>query len=161
MQRGKMHPDRMQWIPCSVIECSVFHAAWRNGTLFNAVDFMQHDWMQWIPWSMIECNGFMQHCPKHPDWMQWIPCSVVECRVFHAFWCNGSRLYAVESMQRGPMHPDWMQWILCSMAQSISIECVDSIHCDWIQCAPCSVFKCIPIECSGVYAVWRNGTHWM
>ena len=27
MQRGKMHPDWMQWIPCSVIKCSRFHTA--------------------------------------------------------------------------------------------------------------------------------------
>ena len=131
MQPGKIHPDWMQWILCSMIECS---------------GFLQHEWMQWIFCSMaqsipIECSGFRAACPKtsrlnavdtmQHDWMQWmlcsmaqmhpdrmqrIPCSVIECRIFHTYWCNGFRLYAVESMQRGPMHPDWMQWILCSMA---------------------------------------------
>ena len=67
MQHGPKHPDWMQWNPCRVlkcipIECIVFPAVWRNGTLLNAVDFMQHDWMQWVLCSMaksipIECSG--------------------------------------------------------------------------------------------------------
>jgi len=71
-----MHPDGMQWILCSMIECSGFHAAW-----LNAVDFMQHG-------------------PKHPDGMQWILCSMIECSVLHAARKNASRLNAVDSMQR-------------------------------------------------------------
>jgi hypothetical protein len=66
----------MQWILCSMIECSGFHAAW-----LNAVDFMQHG-------------------PKHPDGMQWILCSMIECSVLHAARKNASRLNAVDSMQR-------------------------------------------------------------
>ena len=94
--------------------------------------------------------------------MQWIPCSVIKCRRIHALWCNGSRLYAVESMQRGPMHPDRMQWILCSMAQSIPMECsgfhaarLNAVYSmqrgkmrpDSVQRIPCS-----EIECSGFHA---------
>ena len=157
MQPGKMHPDWMQWIPCSMIECSGFHAAWRNGTLWNAADFMLHDWMQWIPCSMIECSGFhatwrnwtlwnavdSMQC----DWMQWIP----------AAWLN-----AVYFLQLGPKHPDLMQWIFCSMSQNIQIECsqyrsawlnaVDFMqhgqkHPDGMQWIPCIV-----IECSELHA---------
>ena len=115
MQRGKMHPHWMQWFPCSVIECSVFHAAWRNGTqlnariyaaLLNAVDSK----------SKIECSGFYAAWPKasrlnavdsmHCDWMQWTACNVVkcipiECSGFHAAW-----LSAVNSIQLSKMNPD-------------------------------------------------------
>ena len=91
---------------------------------------------------MTACSGFMQHGPKLPDSMQWIPFSVIECRGFLAFWRNGSRLYAVESIQRGPMHPvecsgfyaAWpktsrlSQWISCSVVQLILIECTNSMH---------------------------------
>ena len=146
---GFLQHDWMQWIFCSMaqsipIECSGFHAAWRNGTL----------WMQWILCSMIECSGFhaawlnavdfMQHGPKHPDWMQWIPWSIIECRVFHALWRNGSRLYAVESMQWGPMHPDWRKWVLCSMAQIIPIEC-SGLYAAWLQ-------QCNPLCSSVIHA---------
>ena len=146
----------MQWIPCSVMEWSLFHTVWSYGTLLYAVDFMQHDWVQWIPWSMIECSGFYAAWPKASrlntvDYMQrqWM-------RGFHALWRNGSWLYAVESMQRGPRHPDWIQWILWGMAQSIRLNAVDFMHCDWMQCTPCSEVKCIPIECSGFHAASLN-----
>ena len=48
MQRGPMDLERMQWIPCSVvqwilIERSGFHAFWRNGSQLNAVNSMQRD----------------------------------------------------------------------------------------------------------------------
>ena len=48
MQRGPMDLERMQWIPCSVvqwilIERSGFHASWRNGSQMNAVNSMQRD----------------------------------------------------------------------------------------------------------------------
>ncbi|MDD0708805.1 hypothetical protein PS028_23720, partial [Shigella sonnei] len=48
MQRGPMDLERMQWIPCSVvqwilIERSGFHASWRNGSQLNAVNSMQRD----------------------------------------------------------------------------------------------------------------------
>ena len=150
------------------IECSGLHAAWLKSYRLNAVDSMQRDWMQWIPCTvkngtLLNAVDFMQHGPKHPDWMQWIPCSVIEWRGFHALWCNGSRLYTVDSMQWGPMHPDWMQCVLCSMAKSIPIECswfhalglnaVYCMHCDWIQITPCSVVKCIPSECSELHAL--------
>ena len=145
MQRGKMHPDWMRWIPCSVkewnpIECSGFHAAWRNGTLLNAVDFMQHG-------------------PKHPDRMQWIPCIVIEWSVIHAAWLNASRLNAVYSIQR-----DWMKCIPCSVTKWNPIECsgfyaarlnaVDfmqhgPMHPDWMQW-----ITCIVIECSVLHAAW-------
>ena len=91
---GPMDLDWMQWIPCSVFECSLCHAAWRNETLLNAVDFMQHDWMQWIPCSMIECSG---------------------C---YAAWPNASRLNAVDSM-----HCDWIQFTPCTLVKCIPIEC--------------------------------------
>ena len=127
----------------------------------------------------------MQPGKMHPDWMQWIPCSVSECRWFHALWCNGSRLYAVESMQWGPMHPDWMQWIPCSLVKCIPIECSgfhaaslnaeDSLHFgamdpDCMQWSPFSEAQCIPLNAvdfmqhgpkhpdwvSGFHAVWCN-----
>ena len=116
LQRGPLDLDWMQWIPCSVFECSVFHAAWRNGTLLNAVDFMKHDRMQWIPCSMIECSGFYAAWPKasrlnavdsmYCDWMQSTPCSLVkwipiECSGFHAVWLN-----AVNDIQLSKMNPD-------------------------------------------------------
>ena len=46
MQRGPMDLERMQWIPCSVvqwilIERSGFHAFWRIGSQLNAVNSMQ------------------------------------------------------------------------------------------------------------------------
>ena len=119
----------MQWILCSMIECSGFHAAW-----LNAVDFMQHgpnhpDWIQCIPWSVNECEDSMHCGAMDPDCMQWSPCSeaqgiTIECSGFHALWLN-----AVNSMQRGKMNPDWMQWI------------------------PWSV-----IECTVFHEVWSNGT---
>ena len=148
----------MQWILCSMMECSGFHAAW-----LNAVDFMKH-------------------APKHPDWMQWIPCSVIECSVIHAAWLNASRLNAVYSIQR-----DWMQCIPCSVKKRYTIECseyyaawlnavdsmqhdwcsgfytawpkafrlyaVDSLLRHWMQRIPCSVAQWIPIVCSVVHAV--------
>ena len=48
MQRGPMNLERLQWIPCSVvqwilIERSGFHASWRNGSQLNAVNSMQRD----------------------------------------------------------------------------------------------------------------------
>ena len=41
MNCGAMAPDCMQWIPCRVIECSVFYAEWCNVSRLNAVDCMQ------------------------------------------------------------------------------------------------------------------------
>ena len=140
-------------IPCSMIEWSGFHAAWRNGTLLNAGDFMQHDWMQWIPSAWLNEVDFLQHGHKHPDWMPWIPCSVVKCilierSVYNAAWLNGSPFNAVDSMQRGPIDLNWMQWIPCIMAQWIPIECSEidaawlnavysmqpgKMHPDWMQ----------------------------
>ncbi|MFW1860142.1 hypothetical protein [Acinetobacter defluvii] len=43
-----MDLERMQWIPCSVvqwilIERSGFHASWCNGSQLNAVNSMQRD----------------------------------------------------------------------------------------------------------------------
>ena len=48
MQRGPMDLERLQWIPCSVvqwilIELSGFHAFWHNGSELNAVNSMQRD----------------------------------------------------------------------------------------------------------------------
>ena len=69
-------------VKCIPIERSVFHTAGLNGTLLNAVDFMQQDGMQWILCSMAQS----------------IP---IEGSVFHA-----ASLNAVDSMQHGKMHPD-------------------------------------------------------
>ena len=111
MQHGPKHPDGMQWIPCSVIECRGFHAFWHNGSILYAVEFMQRgpmhpDSMQWIVCSMaqsipIECSGF------HAFWLNAVyPCSVgtcipIECSGFHAAW-----LSAVDSIQLSKMNPD-------------------------------------------------------
>ena len=134
----------MQWRPCSVLEISWFHAAWRNETLLNVVDFMQHDWMQWIPCSMFECSVVYAAWRKafrlnavvsmQRHWLKRIPCIVVQ-RIqivyggVHSARPNASRLNAVRFMQHGPKHPDGMQWI------------------------PCSVN-----ECRGFHALWRNGS---
>ena len=103
--------------------------------------------------------------------MQWIPCSVVQWILiersgFHASWCNGSQLNAVNSMQR-----DWMQYIPCSKVKCIPIKCRDSIQLDRMQLIPWSVAHCIPIKCSGFYTAWPKaswlnavesmGHHWM
>ena len=88
--------DSMEWIPCSVTECTGFHAAVWNASRVNAVDCMQLG-------------------PMNPDWMHWNPCSVaqwilIECSGFQAAWSN-----AVDSMQSGAMYLDWMKWIPCSL----------------------------------------------
>ena len=146
----------MQCIPCSVIECRVFHAAWRNGTLLNAVDFMKHEWMQWIPCSMIECSGFYAAWPKasrlnavdsmQRHWMQRIPC-------IEAQWilivCSGV-------MQRGPMHPDQCSGFKTALPKESGLNAVDSRHCDWNQWNPCSMLQWIPTECSGFPAALCN-----
>ena len=121
MQHGPKHPDWMQWIPCSVFECSGFMQR----------EEMEPYWMQWILGSMIECSGFhavslnaedSMHCgAMDTNWMQWSPCSEaqctpIECSGFYAAGPKASRLNAVDSMQR-----------------------------HWMQCNPCSVVKCIQI----------------
>ena len=139
----------MMWIPCILIECSVFHAAWRNGTLLKAGYFMQHDWMLWIPAAWLNAVDFLQHVPKHlwfnavdsmqRHWMLRIPFIVAKwitivCSGVHAARPNASRWNAVDFMQHGPMQPDWMPWI------------------------PCSVVKCILIERSVYHSVWLIGS---
>ena len=156
----------MQWIPCSMIECSGFHEAW-----LNAVDSMQHcgmhtEWMQWIrcSWpngSRLNAVDSMKH-----DWMHWIRCSVVKCipsewSGIHAAWLN-----AVYSMQYEEMEPYWMRGSLCSM-----IEGSGFLQNTWMQWILCSMAKSIPIECSGFHAAWLNAVdsnqsgamylHWM
>ena len=156
----------MQWILCSMMECSGFYAAWPKASRLNAVDYMQHHWMQRIPcivaqWIPIVCSGVDAARPKpswlnavdsmHCDWLQCIPCSVrkwipIECKDLCSITeCSGFK------------KQDWMQWILCSMAQSIPIECsgfhalwLNAVNCmqrgkmhpDWMQWIPCSVIKC-------------------
>ena len=149
----------MLWIPCSMIEWSRFHAAWRNGTLLNAGDFMQHDWMQWIPAAWLNALYFLQLGPKHPDLMQWIFCSMsqnipIECSRYRAAWLN-----AVDFMQHGQKHPYSMQRIPCSVIEcsgfhALCLNAVESMqpgkmHPDWMQWIPCSM-----IECSGFHAAW-------
>ena len=166
----------MQWIPCSMMECSGFNAAWPNASRLNAVDFMQHGpkhlhWMCGFHSLWLNSVCSMQRVQMHPDWMQWSLCSVkkwnpIECSGFYAAWFN-----AVDSMQHV-----WMQWILCSMAQSIPIECSgfhaaslneeDSMHCgakdpDCMQWSRCSEAQIIPIECSGFHALWVNSDYSM
>ena len=167
----------MQWIPCSVVECSGFYAAWSHGTLLNVVDVMQHDWMQWIPCIPIECSGFyaawpkasrcnavkfLQHVPIHPDWMQWIPCSMIECSGFYAAWPKASWLNTVDYMQRQWMrgfHALWRNGSRLYAVESMQCdECMDSrqpgkMHPDWMQWIPCSM-----IECSGFYAAWPKAS---
>ena len=138
MQGVKMHPDWRQCIPCTVIECSGFYAAWPKASWLNAVDSMQRNWMQKIQcilakWIPIVCSGVYAVRQNASDWMQWILCSMaqsipIECSGFHAAWLN-----AVDSRQREEeMEPYWMQWILCSM-----------------------------IECSGSHAAWLNAMDFM
>ena len=118
MQRVKMHTYWMQRSPWIVVEFSWFHAAWRNGTLLNAVDLC----------SKMECSGCYAAWPKasrlnavdsmQRHLMQRIPCIVAQwipivCSGVHAARPNASRLNAMDFMQHHPKHPDWMQWIPC------------------------------------------------
>ena len=153
----------MQWILWGMaqsipIECSGFHAAWRNGTF----------WMQWILCSMIECSGFhaaslnaeysMHWGAMDPDFMQWSPCSVmnawipgslvkcipIECSGLRAAWLN-----AVDFMQHGPK-----LLIECSGLRVAWLNAVNSMqygkmHPNWMQW-----ILCIAIECSVIHAVW-------
>ena len=177
MQPGKMHPYCMHWIPCTVIEFSVFQAAWSNGTLLNEVYFMHHDWMQWIPaawmnavdfcsmakWIPSECSGFhavslnavdsmqhdwMQWILQH-DWMQWIPCSLVKCIPIECIGFHAAWLNSVYSRQNEAMEPYWMKCILFSM-----IECSGFLQHEWMQWIFCSMSPSIPIECRGFHAAW-------
>ena len=57
----------MQWIPCSVIECSGFHVVSWNAEYSMHFGAMDPDCMQWIPcsvaqWISIECSGFHAEC---------------------------------------------------------------------------------------------------
>ena len=146
----------MQWILCSMMECSGFYAAWPKASRLNAVDSMQRHWMQRIPcivaqWILIACSGVHAARPNHPDWMLWIIWSMaqiipIECSGFHAAWLN-----AVYSMQCEEKVHYWMQWILCSM-----IEC-SRFHAAWLmQWIICSMAQNIPIECSGFHAASLN-----
>ena len=172
MQHGPKHPDWMQWIPCSVIECSGVHAAW-----LNAENSMQHEeiepnWMQWIPCSMIECSGFLQH-----DWMQWIPCSLVKCIPivcigFHAPWLNSVYSRQHEVMEHywmkcilcimiecsGFLQHEWMQWIFAAWPKASRLNAVDYMQRHWMQKTPCIVAQWIPIVFSGVDAVRPNAS---
>ena len=154
MQREEMEPYWMQWILCSMIECSGFHAASLNAEESMHCGAMDHDCMQWSPFSEALC----------------IP---IECRWFYAAWPKSSRLNAVDSMQQDWMKwtlcsmskaSNWMQWIPCSVVKCIAIECsvfqeawvnaVDSLqpgkmHPDWMHWIPCSW-----IECSRFHAAW-------
>ena len=96
--------------------------------------------------------------------MQWIPCSMIECRRFNAFWRNGSRLFALQSMQRGKMHLIEWSGVYAAWPKASLWNAVDSMHCDWMKSNPCSVLKCILIECSGFHAAWPNWSwlmHWI
>ena len=148
----------MHWIPCSVIEFSVFQAAWNNGSLLNEVYFMQHDWMHWIPAAWMNAVNFLQRGPKHPHWMQWIPCSVIECRRLHALWHNESRLYSVRLTQWGPMHPIECSGLYAAWPKS-RLKAVDSMQHDWIQWIICIMAQSIAIECSGFHAASFNAEH--
>ena len=156
----------MQWIPCSMIECSGFHAVWLNAEWSMQHEEMEPYWMQWILCSMIECIGFLQH-----ERMQWIFCSMaqsipIECSGFHAASSN-----AEYSMHCWTMDPDCIRCHWRSESQCIPIECsgfyaawpkasrlnaVDSMQRHWMQMIPCSLVKCIPIECIGFHAAWLN-----
>ena len=57
-------------------------------------------------------------------------CSVIECRRFNAFWRNGSRLYAVESMQRGKMHLIECSGFYAAWPKESRWNAVDFMHCD-------------------------------
>ena len=163
----------MMWIPCILIECSVFHAAWRNGTLLNAGYFMQHDWMLWIPAELLNAVDFLQHVPKHlwfnavdsmqRHWMLRIPFIVAKwitivCSGVHAARPNASRLNAVDFIQHGPNIP-----IECRGFHAVWLNAVESMprgpmHPDWMQWIPCSVVKCILIERSVYHAAWLKGS---
>ena len=118
-----MQHDWMQWIPCIMIECSWFYAAWPKASRWNAVDSMQRDWMQCTPCSVVKC----------------IP---IKCSGFHAAWWN-----EVYSIQCEVMEPYCMQWILCSM-----IECSGFHEASMNARIPSIVAQWILIVCSGVHA---------
>ena len=157
----------MQWIPCSMMECSAFYAAWPNASRLNAVDFMQHgpkhldwmcgfhslwlnsvcsmqrvqmhpDWMQWSLCSVKKWNPLNVVDFMQHDWMQWIPCIMIECSLFYAAWPKASRLNAVDSMQR-----HWMKRIPCIVVQQIQIV-YGGVHAAWWM--------------HGFHAAWLNAS---
>ena len=100
----------MQWILCSMIECSGFHAASLNAEESMQCGAMDHDSMQWnrcseVQCIPIECSGFYAAWPKASRLNVWIPFIVIEFSVLHAACSNASRLNAVESMQCEEMEP--------------------------------------------------------
>ena len=146
----------MQWIPCSMMECSAFYAAWPNASRLNAVEFMQHgpkhlDWMCGFHSLWLNSVCSMQSVQMHPDWMQWSLCSVKK-------W---NPLNVVDFMQH-----DWMQWIPCIMIEcswfyaawpkASRLNAVDSMQRHWMKRIPCIVAQRIPIVCSGVHAARPN-----
>ena len=158
MQREETEPYWMQWIPCSMMECSAFYAASPNASRLNAVDFMQHgpkdlDWMCGFHSLWLNSVYSMQRGQMHPDWMQWSLCSVKK-------W---NPLNVVDFMQH-----DWMQWIPCIMIEcswfyaawpkASRLNAVDSMQRHWMKRIPCIVAQRIPIVCSGVHAARPNAS---
>ena len=148
----------MQWIPCSMMECSAFYAAWPNASRLNAVDFMQHgpkhlDWMCGFHSLWLNSVCSMQRVQMHPDWMQWSLCSVKK-------W---NPLNVVDFMQH-----DWMQCIPCIMIEcswfyaawpkASRLNAVDSMQRHWMKRIPCIVAQWIPIVCSGVHAAMPSAS---
>ena len=149
LQHGPMHPDWMHSIPCSIFECRGFHALWRNGSRFYAVESMHCDWMQCNPCSVVkcipmECSGFhaaplnaedsLHFGAMDPDCMQWSPFSEAQC----------IPLNAVDFMQHGPKHPDWVSGF-------------HAVWCNWFSLnalIPCIKAQWFLIECTRFHAAF-------
>ena len=156
----------MQWIPCSVIECSGFHAEWWNVSRLNEVDPMQlvvidTDWMHGFHAVWLNALDSMQQCEMHPEWMQWIACSLaqwipIECSGFHEAWLN-----ALDPMQRCEMHPEWMKWNPCSVIECSWFHAVWRMYPNWMPYIPCSIVQWIPMECRGFTQCGPKVPDWM
>ena len=80
MQREEIEPYCKQWIICSMIECSRFHAA-----SLNAEDSMH-------------CVAIDPYCMQWSQWSE-AKCIPIECTGLYAAWPKASQLNAVDSMQ--------------------------------------------------------------
>ena len=143
----------MQWIPCSMIECSGFHEACPKASRLNAVDSMQRHWMQCNPAAWLNASQLNAVYSMQRDWMQCLPCSVkkrytIECCEYYAAWLN-----AVDSMQH-----DWCSGFYTAWPKAYRLNAVDSMQRHWMQRIPCIVAQLIPIVCSGVHAARPNAS---
>ena len=118
----------MQWIPCSMIECSGFYAAWPNGSRLNAVDSMQ-------------CGAV------DSDWLQCTPCSVVKSGSI-APQCMESS--AFNDAAWNPLHSKGMVWAM--FQKSTAFIHAAGIHCIQSCCIKSNAFNRVPF----LHTAWTS-----